>query len=186
MNSLSFPSKSELAIISQSVSEISDNILSNISKEKMMFVIDTNEGNRNPNIFLISKYLTETLKIISKKDQIYSGGLYFGFFKGGKLLISLEGAEFLYKKGIFLKESILIVNDDAEKAILYGNKISKKMLLEFPKISRKQLYIVLNSRNEVIALAKLLIDLTNLEKLKPTDIIAINLVDKGYYLRKEQ
>jgi len=46
--------------------------------------------------------------------------------------------------------------------------------------------LIFNRNDEIIALAQSKYNYQNIQKLKPKEIIAINLNDKGYYLRRNQ
>ncbi|MFW9947730.1 MAG: hypothetical protein ACFFDX_12975, partial [Candidatus Odinarchaeota archaeon] len=74
-----------------------------------------------------------------------------------------------------------------EKSILYGNNILKKMLSNFSmELKMNDLVIVLNHLKEIIAIGIIKVDGNDFYNLESDDIIALNLIDKGYYLRKNQ
>ena len=122
----------EKEIIIQSLSKISLNIIQFILRSKNMLYISLKKGNSEinyPSIYLASNYFQEEIDLIEFNDKIYSVGLYFGFIKRGRFYISLEGAEFLYKKGILSDIGFIYVNKKGEKSILYGNNILKNRYL---------------------------------------------------------
>ncbi|MFX1277737.1 MAG: PUA domain-containing protein [Promethearchaeota archaeon] len=81
----------------------------------------------------------------------------------------------------------MYVNDKGEKAILYGNIILKKMITNIHvNLKKKDFLLVFNQLNELIAIAQSQVDFEDIQNLEPNKSIAINLVDKGYYLRKKQ
>ena len=140
-----------------------------------------------PSIYLITN---EQQKIIDESNiiyGIYTAGLYFGLIKRGIFYFSIEGAEYLYKSGIYTDFKQLILNESGEKSFLYGNNILKKMVTKSPtNLKEKDFLIILNKFDEIIGLG---LSRTNNEKmvhLKPKNIIAINLSDKGQYLRITQ
>ena len=101
--------------------------------------------------------------------------------------LSLEGAEFLYENEIFSEFQQLILNKKGEKSFLYGNNISKKMIDKIPqKLKNKDFLLVLNDLNEIIGISQSQCDRQIIHTLNSEDIVAINLSDKGYYLRKKQ
>jgi ribosome biogenesis protein Nip4 len=101
--------------------------------------------------------------------------------------LSLEGAEFMYKQNLFPKNYQLVANAEGEKAILFGNPILKRNIISLPPTLKKnELLIIFNQSNEMISLALSQVDCSISQELKPNDMIAINLVDRGYYLRKKQ
>ena len=102
-------------------------------------------------------------------------------------MLSLEGAEFLLNLNFFSERYQLIVNNDGEKAILYGNKILKKMIIKISnKLKKNDFLLVFNQSNELICIARSQVDFEDIQNIKTNEIIAFNLIDKGYYLRKKQ
>lgn len=138
-----------------------------------------------PSIYLISKVLQDILNPI--QNNIYLVGLYFGFIKKGIFYLSLEGVEFLYKQGIFTDFKKISVNNKGEKSTLYGNNILKSMVLKIPSnLHVNDFLVIINEIDEIIAIARSRIDKMDYQYLKSESIIAMNLCDKGIYLRKKQ
>ncbi|MFX1575023.1 MAG: hypothetical protein ACFFB0_19975 [Promethearchaeota archaeon] len=143
--------------------------------------------NKYPKLYLISDDISKIIDTVKEQENVIFAGLYFGFIKKGKFYISLEGAEFLYKHKIISNFKKLHINNKGEKSILYGNDISKNMIVESPTVLKKDDFLVIfNMLNEIIALGRSAIDKEDIQILEPNKIIAINLVDKGSYLRKRQ
>jgi len=155
-----------------------------------MLYISLKKGNSKtnyPSIYLASNYFQEEIDLIEFNDKIYSVGLYFGFIKRGRFYISLEGAEFLYKKGILSDIKFIYVNKKGEKSILYGNDILKDMVTKTPSnLQKGDLLIIFNDMNEILAIAQSKVERESLKQLKPKNVIAINLIDKGIYLIEKQ
>lgn len=140
-----------------------------------------------PKIYLVSNDLKKEIMKIKVKDNIRSAGLYFGFIKKGNFYLSLEGAEFLYKNNVLSDLKKINVNDKGEKSILYGNNILKNTINTIPdSLKQNDILLIFNKNDEIIALARSKYDHQKIQQLKPKEIIAINLNDKGYYLRKNQ
>jgi len=143
--------------------------------------------NNYPVIFLITNDQKKYLDLINVKNLVHSVGLYFGFIKRSIFFLSLEGAEFLYENDVFSEYQQLFLNKKGEKSFLYGNNISKKMIKKIPqKLKNKDFLLVLNGLNEIIGISQSQYDHQIIHTLNLEDIIAINLSDKGYYLRKKQ
>lgn len=180
----------EKSVISESLLEISSQILPFLEKFSYKFYISLNkleEENIYPMIYLISDNQSDILNNMILIDNIISAGLYFGFLKKGKLLLSLEGTEFLHEHEMIPKSKQMIVNNKGEKSILYGNHISKKMILNIPTDLKKNDFIaVFNQNNEIISISRARIDFSSFKKMEPNNIAASNLLDKGYYLRRKQ
>jgi ribosome biogenesis protein Nip4 len=180
----------EKKIIINSLREISPKLLSTFKEFEFNIyfsLIELKKFNKFPEIFLI---LGENNKIIKNpeiKNITCSAGLFLGYIKKGKFFVSLESVEFLYKKGKFSAFNQLYVNSKGEKAVLYGNDITKNMILKMPSNFKKNDFmIIFNASKEIIAIAKAQVNYDNIKNLKSKSKIAYNLVDKGYYLRKKQ
>ncbi|MHA1344588.1 MAG: hypothetical protein ACTSR7_06990 [Promethearchaeota archaeon] len=180
----------EKSIINESLLEISSAILPFLEKFSYKFYIILNkleEENIYPMIYLISDYQSDILNNMILIDNIISAGLYFGFLKKGRLLLSLEGTEFLHEHEMIPKSKQMIVNKKGEKSILYGNNILKKMVRTMPlELEKNDFLVVFNQNQEIIAITKSLIDYKSYQDLDSNKITALNLVDKGYYLRRKQ
>ncbi|MFX1589393.1 MAG: PUA domain-containing protein, partial [Promethearchaeota archaeon] len=138
-------------------------------------------------IYLIKPRQNELIQLKQLTSYLSSIGLYFGFIKKGFFFLSLEGAEFLYRNKHILEKNQIIVTIQAEKSILYGNNILKKMLSNFSmELKINDLVIVLNELKEIIAIGIIKVNGNDFYNLESDDIIALNLIDKGYYLRKNQ
>jgi len=181
--------KIETTMIYDSLIKLSPNLLHFFEKNDYRLYISLNEleaESKFPSIFLISKDQLKLLRTL-KNDKIISAGLYFGFIKKGNFYISLEGAEFLYNNNLFSDLKRIHLNDKGEKSILYGNNILKKMVFkESSNLQKEDFLLVFNKLNEVIAIAKSIINYQNISNIEPNKIIAINLNDKGVYLRIKQ
>lgn len=179
----------EKQIIVDSLLKISTDFLGVIEKFKIYLYILTNSSlskDKFPKIFLITKHQHLRLKL-SHFDKILSAGLYFGFIKKGNFLLSLEGADFLYKQGILSNIKCIQVNRKGENSILYGNNILKNMVIKTSNnFQKKDFLLVFNELNELLAIAQFKIESNVLQYLKPKDIIALTLSDKGIYLREKQ
>ena len=182
--------KNEYAIITNSVLKISTKILSVLKKiDYKIYIVLVNKTSKNnyPSIYLIPNNLTKDLVNFQQEINVNSAGLYLGFIKKGEFYLSLEGAEFLCKKGILSAIKFLYVNKKGEKSILYGNNILKNMILKIPSNIQKEDYLLIfNELNEILALAQSKVESNNIKHLNPEDLVAFNLSDKGIYLRKKQ
>lgn len=172
------------------LSDFSSKIIPFFKKSNLklcIFLNDLNSGDHYLLVHLIHNRLLNNIKNFVSKLNLRSAGVYFGFIKKGNFRLSLEGADFLYKHNLIPDGRKLYINGSGEKAILYGNNIVKKMLINVPlDLRRNQLVLILNDLNEIIAIAKSEVDYETIQDLKLDEIIARNLIDKGYYLRKNQ
>lgn len=182
--------KTEKNLIFSSLLKILPQIYSVLKKIDFELLISFNNLNgreKFPKIYFAPKDLTKLVDSFQSEITISSIGVYFGFIRKNRFFLSLEGTEFLNKLKLFNKKQQLIVNSDGEKSILYGNHIIKRYLLEIPKnLEKNNFLLVFNNSNELISIAFSQVNFDSISNLKPNDIIAKNLMDKGYYLRKAQ
>lgn len=180
----------ETEIIKESFSTLSSNfvfLLEDLRNKLYVIFKGKKEYDNFPKIYLFSVELQEFLNNPKLKDSISSGGLYFGFIKKGKFYFSIEGAEFLFKNNLIATDLLLNVNPDGEKSILYGNNVSKNMLQkESHNFKVEDILIILNEEQEIIAISKAVVEGNQVQNLEPEELIAINLSDKGIYLREKQ
>jgi ribosome biogenesis protein Nip4 len=180
----------ENEIIIQSLSKISPKISQFLIKTKMILFISFKKShlkNHYPIVYLAPKNLRKGVDLIEDKGNIYSIGINFGFIKKGTFYLSLEGAEFLYQKEVLTEIKYLFVNKKGEKSILYGNNISNKMVIKAsPNIKKDDFLLIFNEVNEIIAIGYSIIENYTLKQIKSKNLIAINLSDKGIYLREKQ
>jgi ribosome biogenesis protein Nip4 len=180
----------EKEIISNSLLRISSEFITTFKgfEELLYILINKRSSFTNyPTIYLLSEELEDIFKIFNTYPNISSGGLYFGLIKKGNFLLSLEGAEFLLKNRFISNFKILGLNSEGEKTILYGNDIFKENVIKYPQdLKKDDFLIIVNPQNEAIAIARALTNTQELLKLSQRGKIALNLVDKGYYLRKRQ
>lgn len=180
----------ETTMIYDSLIKLSPNILPFFEKNDYRLYISLNEleaESKFPSIFLISHDQGNLLEKILKVEIVCSAGVYFGFIKKGIFFLSLEGVEFFHNQDKIPKSKQIIVNKEGEKSILYGNNVLKKMVIIMPlELKKNDFMVVFNQNQEIIAIAKSLIDYKSYQNIDSNKITAINLVDKGYFLRKKQ
>ncbi len=185
-----FINETEKKIIRDSLSKISAKVLLILNKEKFQTCINLSkldQVRQKLSIFLIPKNLIKIIREIKYEININSAGLYFGHIKRGGFFLSLEGAEFLHDMGAFREKNLMRVTVKGEKSILYGNKILKKMIHKVsPNLKKKDFLLIFNSSGELISIGLSQVDYFTFQNLKIDELIALNLVDKGYYLRKNQ
>lgn len=157
-------------------------------KELLYILINNSTIEKDyPSIYLITDKLQKILNNVNFLNRIYEAGLYFGFIKRGEFYFSIEGVEYLYKNGIFTKFKLVNLNANGEKSFLYGNSILKKMVRKSPDtLEKEDFLLILNSFNEIIGLGISRVNNEILLNLKPSDVFAINIKDKGEYLRRRQ
>lgn len=108
----------------------------------------------------------EVAKHISARRNVYFAGLFAGSFRREKFKLGLELAEHLYRLGLL--KNYMVVDEERERRFLYGRDVEFKGVR---KLAGK-LVVVVNKHGDVVGLAHY------------DGKLLVNLVDKGWYLRK--
>ncbi len=180
----------EKNLILSELSIISDSLRSHIEQRKsQLFVLipRLDKQEKYPQIFMIQTPFHEKVLNFQIKENIEEIGIYFGFIKRGNFFLSIEAAQYFEDLHLIPEGIKIYLNEKGSKAILYGNNIEKGMVEEFPSNLRKnKIYFIFNPFKELIAVGLSLIEQIEIEDLQINGNVAINLIDKGYYLREEQ
>jgi ribosome biogenesis protein Nip4 len=180
----------ECKIISESLAKISPEILNFLKESKIELYITKIELSLKANylkVFLVKDNFLKNINLNGYRDNIYLINLYFGFIKKSIFYLSLDGAEFLYKQGNLSDLKNIHLNDKGEKSVLYGNNILKNMVVKTSlNLKKGDFLLVFNEFDEILAIAQSKVDIFTLKDSNSNDIIAINLNDKGIYLREKQ
>jgi len=176
----------EKKIIIKSLSQISPKFKLDEGQFDTYVFLNDKSKNKQLLVYLTLQKFSDLNKLMNS-TSIHSLGLYFGFIRKSNFFLSLEGADYLYKSDYIPKKNQLIVNEEGEKAILYGNNVIKKMIALFSmELIINSIVVILNKSKELLALGITKVEGIRFNSSKLEDVIAINLVDKGYYLRKER
>ena len=162
-------------------------ILENI--KNLLYILITNSTPQKdyPSIYLITGDQQKLINEVNNINRIYAAGLYFGFLKKGIFYISMEGVENLQKNGIFTNFKQLCLTKSGEKSFLYGNNILKNMVKKSPlNLNEKDFLIIFNDIDEIVGLDISRVNNETISKIKSNDVFAINISDKGQYLRRKQ
>ena len=177
----------ENRIIHTALNQISTNIALFIEKRSLSLFVLIPEQDERHLVYLISEELRKLILSFQNNVNIVSAGISIGFISRNTFFLSLEGAEFFLNENIIPDQNILNVSNEGEKAILYGNPIIKKMVFNISlDLQKNAILLVLNESRELIALARSENDLANYRLLNQGELVATNLIDKGYYLRRKQ
>lgn len=181
--------ENEKKIISNSLYKVSSKMFKLLEENNYLLYISFNNLVEKvfPSIYLIPLAIVNNFESKNVKTNIISAGIYFGFIKKGEFMLSLEAVEFLISHNWISEEQKLYLTVEGEKSVLYGNRIVKKMIDEMPqRFNKDSLFFIFNNKKEFLAIGKSKINYEDFKNIKSNDVVAINLVDKGYYLRKSQ
>ena len=108
----------------------------------------------------------------------------------GKELGSIDKGRFRLSLHILvelteLTQSFIIVSRRGAEAFTYGRSIIKESVLDLnTSLVRGQRVLVLNENRECIGIASLSVDATKLNRLGADRLVAKNLVDIGWFIRR--
>ena len=173
----------EIEIVKESLLDISDKIWDFINEKKYeIYILPVDKK-----FFLVPSELVNVMEKIQNEFAINRSGIPLGFIKKRKLYLSLEAAELFYNESLLDFRKYLVLSEQGEKSALYGNPIKKEMLLNFsPEIQKNELVFFINNEKEFLGIGLSKINYEIFKTMKFEDEVALNLVDKGSYLRKEQ
>ena len=170
--------KEEVMIITSAIAEFGKNLpLKILENEKILI-----SKNREKKVFLVSKEVYRQFVHIKKNETPYFIGVNIGEIgKNKRFKLSIEG---IHEVGKHTKKKV-IVSDKGEQFVLYGHSILKKSVIRIPKNLKKgSNVIVANVYGDPIGLGRLHVNSEEIQNLKDEDLILINVLDRGWYLRK--
>jgi ribosome biogenesis protein Nip4 len=127
-------------------------------------------------------FLSNEIEKIALLEQPSYAGLMIGQLKK-QFTLSLEGADLVSK--ISKHFPYVIVNETAEKSVLYGKNIYSRSIISTSKmIDENEIVIILNLKREVIGIGKTRFadDLL----LQDDKVVVTTMIDAGLYLRSEE
>jgi ribosome biogenesis protein Nip4 len=126
-------------------------------------------------------FLSNEIEKIALREQPSHAGLMVGELKKN-FLLSMQGADLISK--ISKQFPYIIVNEAAEKSILYGKNVySRSIISSSSTIKENEVVIILNQEKEAIAIGKTRFGESLL--LQNAKIAVTTMVDAGLYLRSE-
>jgi ribosome biogenesis protein Nip4 len=121
--------------------------------------------------------LTEAAEVL----DIQFIGKELGSIDKGRFRLSLH----ILNEMIELTQSFIIVSRQGAEAFSYGRSIIRQSVLELDKsLVRGQRVLVLNENRECIGIAALSVDASKLNRLGADRLVAKNLVDIGWFIRR--
>ena len=108
-------------------------------------------------------------------------GKELGSIDKGRFRLSLH----ILNEMLEMTESVIIVSRRGAEAFSYGRSIIKESVLELDQsLVRGQRVLVLNENRECIGIAALSVDAPKLNRLAGDRLVAKNLVDIGWFIRR--
>jgi len=108
-------------------------------------------------------------------------GLWLGDLVEGKFKLSLPALERVQE----YTSNLLIVSRRGAESFTYGRSILKESVIKIePSLLRGQRVLILNESSECLGLAALSVDAYKIGRLAKDRLVAKNLVDIGWYIRR--
>lgn len=146
-------------------------------KDKFVLIKEIKNCNIREVYFLSS----EIEKIVLLKQPLHAG-LMIGQLKK-QFSLSIEGADLVSK--ISKQFPYVIVNEEAEKSILYGKNVYSRSIISISNmIDENEVVIILNQKREAIAIGKT--RFANGLLLQDDKVAVTTVIDAGSYLRNEE
>ncbi|MHA2395067.1 MAG: hypothetical protein ACXAC0_00035 [Candidatus Thorarchaeota archaeon] len=121
--------------------------------------------------------LTDTAEILDMQFI----GKELGSIDKGRFRLSLQILDELTE----LTDSYIIVSRQGAEAFTYGRSIIRESVLELNSaLARGQRVLVLNENRECLGIAALSIDASKLNRLGADRLVAKNLIDIGWFIRR--
>jgi ribosome biogenesis protein Nip4 len=128
---------------------------------------------------------TDWMSLVTEEEgqklDIQFIGKELGSIAKGRFRLSLQILNELRKLTI----NFIIVSDHSAEAFTYGRSVLKESVLHLdPELKRGQRVVVLNKDGECLGIASLSIDASRLSRLSREKLVAKNLVDIGWFIRR--
>ena len=132
-------------------------------------------------VFLVPRTVLDVFENTQIKRSPYCLGIYIGDLVEEDFLLSIEGATLCSPHTMRKVE----VSDKGEQAVLYGRNITSAQVKDYSRIIHKgEKVIVVNRLKETIAVGKALVDGDKFSSAAKEKVVAENILDRGWYLRK--
>ncbi|KAG5439917.1 hypothetical protein PCANB_000199 [Pneumocystis canis] len=120
--------------------------------------------------------------VIPKKKLISFGTCFGNFTKTNQFRLHISALDYLAKYSIYK----IWIQKKSEMSYLYGNNVIRAHINKMSEGIPKYQGVIIFSINDIpLGFGITAKSITNLEKLKSTDIIAFHQADIGEYLRNE-
>lgn len=127
-----------------------------------------------------TKWMSSLTELTESLD-IQFIGKQLGSVEKGRFRLSLQ----ILGDMVEMTDSFIIVSRQGAEAFTYGRSIIRQSVLELnPSLVRGQRVLVLNENKECLGIAALSVDASKLQRLGADKLVAKNLVDIGWFIRR--
>jgi len=167
------------SLIEQIDDEFGEGVTKGLLGDRVPVVLSSG---RTKTFFLIpTEWMSHATEEEGERLDIQFIGMELGSIAKGRLRLSLQILNELKE----LTDKYILVTRHAAEAFTYGRSILKASVVELnPELKRRQRVLVLNKDHECIGIASLFIDANKLNGLGKNGLVAKNLVDIGWFIRR--
>lgn len=131
--------------------------------------------------YLVPREWLDRIMVESESFDPQMLGLWLGDVKRGEFKLALPILHHILP----LTDKRIVVSRHAAEAFTYGRSILKESVLKIdPTLQKGQQVLVLNTDDECMGLAALSVDTGRLHSLSAHELVAKNVMDIGWYLRR--
>ncbi len=139
------------------------------------------ERNENQSIYLIPNDWVRSLNMDFEGFTLSSLGTWLGDLSDGRFRLSIAILDQIAR----YTDRQLVVSRRGAESFTYGRSILRASVVKLtPTLKRRQRVIVKDTRGDCIGLAALSVDASRIDRLGPEKLVAKNLVDIGWYIRR--
>jgi ribosome biogenesis protein Nip4 len=139
------------------------------------------EENSKQSYYLVSPEWESILESDLDTYKPEFGGIWLGDMQEGEFRIGLHVLDELSE----ITQSKVIVSDVGAESFTYGRSILKESVITIGVgLERGQKVIILSNMGDSLGFAKLTIDSSRIDLLSDESLVAKNLADIGWYIRK--
>ncbi|MGY5863641.1 MAG: hypothetical protein RTV41_03505 [Candidatus Thorarchaeota archaeon] len=167
------------ALIEQIDDEFGEGVTKRLLGDRVPVVLS--QGRTKTFFIIPTSWMSHATEEEGERLDIQFIGKELGSIAKGRLRLSLQILNELKE----LTDKYILVTRHAAEAFTYGRSILKESVAELnPELKRRQRVLVLNKDHECLGIASLFIDANKLNSLRKDDLVAKNLVDIGWFIRR--
>jgi len=139
------------------------------------------ERNKKKSYYLIPSEWTQFLDVDLMGFDLKSLGVWLGEVANNQFRLSIAVIEALAQ----VTQSKMVVAEIAAQSFTYGRSIIRESVIDIPQgLIRGQRVVVLDKQGRCIGLASLSVDARMIPRLAGNRLVAKNIVDIGWYIRR--
>ena len=139
------------------------------------------ERNKKKSYYLIPPNWTQFLHVNLRGFDLKSLGVWLGELTNNQFRLSIAVIEDLAQ----VTESKMVVAKIAAQSFTYGRSIIRESVIDIPQdLVKGQRVIVLDNQGRCMGIASLSVDARMISKLAKDRLVAKNIVDIGWYIRR--